>query len=116
MWRGSSIRFRGGDVTDHPLVLLSALTIAEARGFNVGGHEVVLCRTEDDVCCLDGICTHEDLPLDGGEVSAGVLTCPWHGARYDIRTGRVLALPATRPLRTYRTRIAEDGLVHVEIP
>lgn len=55
-------------MTDTPVVLLKTLPMNEARSFSFGGREVVLCRTPEGVCALDGICTHEDLPLDGGEV------------------------------------------------
>ena len=94
---------------------LSALAEGEARAFYAHGQEIVLCLLDGEVCALDGICTHEDLPLDGGLVEGGVLTCPWHGARYDVRTGRVLALPAVRPLQVYRSRVDGEGRVHVEI-
>lgn len=92
-----------------------AVTEGEAHAVTVEGHEIVLCRVEGRVCALSGICTHEDLPLAGGPVEDGVLTCPWHGARYEVRTGRVLALPALRPLRVYPVDVDGDGAVHVEI-
>lgn len=76
----------------------------------------MLCEVDGEVYALDGICTHEDLPLDGGEVDDGILECPWHGARYDVCTGRVCALPATRPLLTYPVRIDADGTVYVTLP
>ncbi len=94
----------------------SDLSDEEARGFTVGGREVVLCMLDDQVHAVDGICTHEDLPLDGGEVDDGVLECPWHGARYDIRTGRVLALPATRPIAVYPVQVDDEGVVYVDLP
>lgn len=91
-----------------------SISSAEARSFEVKGREIVLCEVEGEVCALSGICTHEDLPLDGGDVEDGVLTCPWHGAQYDVRTGKVLALPAIRALPVFRTHV-EDGLVYVEL-
>jgi len=102
-------------VSEHEVARLSTLPEGEARAFEVAGERVVLCRADAEVCALHGICTHEDRPLDGGLVEDGVLTCPWHGARYDVRTGRVLALPAVRPLRVYRSRVEDEGSVHVEI-
>ena len=102
-------------MSEHDVAPLSALSEGEARAFQVNGEEIVLCRVNGEVCALHGICTHEDLPLDGGSIEDGVLTCPWHGARYDVRTGRVLALPAIRPLRVYRSRVDEDGRVRVEM-
>lgn len=87
----------------------------EARAFTVEGREIVFCEVEGEIYALDGICTHEDLPLDGGEVEDGILECPWHGARYEVCTGRVRALPATRPLRTYPVRVDPEGNVYVTL-
>src|SRR5690606_24907051 len=91
---------RGGDM-EVRVAKRSAVSATEARAFEVAGREILLCEVEGEVYALDGICTHEDLPLDGGEVEDGILECPWHGARYEVCTGQVRALPATRPLRTY---------------
>lgn len=102
-------------MSEHDVAPESALSEGEARAFQVNGEEIILCRVDGEVCALRGICTHEDLPLDGGTVEDGVLTCPWHGARYDVRTGRVLALPAVRPLRVYRSRVDEDGRVRADM-
>lgn len=93
----------------------SEVSATEARAFTVSGREIVLCEVEGEIYALDGICTHEDLPLDGGEIDDGVLECPWHGALYDACTGRVRGLPATRPLQTFPTRIDGDGDVWVKI-
>jgi 3-phenylpropionate/trans-cinnamate dioxygenase ferredoxin subunit len=101
-------------VSERFVTVASAIPRREAVGFSIHGHEIVLCRVDGEVCALSGICTHEDLPLDGGEVEDGVLTCPWHGARYDVRTGRVRALPAVRPLRTFPVRVDADGSVFVD--
>lgn len=92
-----------GDLSEH-----------EARAFQVGDRELVLCLMDGHVCALSGECTHEALPLDGGTVEDGVLTCPWHGAQYDIRTGRVRALPAVRPIRPYPARVDKAGVVFVD--
>lgn len=102
-------------MTEFALGMASAIPEGEARGFEVAGKEVVVCRVDGELCALNGICTHEDLPLDGGEVRDGVLTCPWHGAQYDVRSGRVRALPAIRPLEVYPVRVDGEGRVHVEL-
>ena len=94
----------------------SAVSSVEVRAFDVAGREIVLCEVDGEIYALDGICTHEDLPLDGGEVEDGIVECPWHGARYEACSGRVRALPATRPLRTYPVRVDPDGNVYVEVP
>lgn len=106
---------RRSSVTEYIVAAASAVRAGEAAGFQVNGRELVLCRVDGEICALDGICTHEDLPLDGGEVEDGVLTCPWHGAKYDVRTGRVRALPAVRPLHRYPVRVDDEGRVRVEL-
>jgi len=93
----------------------SELSDVEARSFTVAEREIVLCDVDGEIYALDGICTHEDLPLDGGEVDEGILECPWHGATYEVCSGRVRGLPATRPLQTFPTRVDDEGNVFVTI-
>jgi 3-phenylpropionate/trans-cinnamate dioxygenase ferredoxin subunit len=95
---------------------ITAVPEGEARGFTVGGREIVLCNVEGEIYALQGICTHEELPLDGAEVDGGTLTCDWHGATFDVCTGRATGLPATEPLQSFDTRVDGDGLIHVTLP
>jgi 3-phenylpropionate/trans-cinnamate dioxygenase ferredoxin component len=100
-------------MAEHEAARLSAVPEGEARGFTVAGREIVLCNVEGEVYALQGMCTHEDLPLDGGEVEDGVLTCEWHGAEFDACTGAVRGLPATQALRTFPARVDDEGRVWV---
>jgi 3-phenylpropionate/trans-cinnamate dioxygenase ferredoxin subunit len=100
-------RMREVDVT-----AVTAVPEGEARGFEVEGQEIVLCNVEGEFYALQGMCTHEELPLDGGEVEDGVLTCEWHGAEFDVCTGTARTLPAVRGLRSYETRV-RDGRIFV---
>ena len=60
-------------------------------------------------------CTHMGGPLGEGKVEGNVVTCPWHGSRFDIRTGEVVGPPARRPVVRYPVKI-QDQSVFVEIP
>jgi nitrite reductase/ring-hydroxylating ferredoxin subunit len=93
-----------------------AVPPGEARGFQVEGREIVLCDVDGEIYALEGMCTHQDLPLDGGEVEDGVLTCEWHGAQFDVCSGRARTLPAVKGLRQYETRIDEHGRIFVRLP
>jgi 3-phenylpropionate/trans-cinnamate dioxygenase ferredoxin subunit len=66
---------------------------------------------------IEDRCTHDDGPLAEGDWEPDdlVATCPRHGARFDIRTGRALSLPAYLPVATFPVRV-EDGLIVVEVP
>ena len=94
----------------------SAVSSVEVRAFTVAGREIVLCDVDGEIYALDGICTHEELPLDGGEVDGTTLVCNWHGATYDVCTGRATGLPAVAPLQTFDTRVDDDGRIFVTLP
>lgn len=102
-------------MAEYDVAALSDVPEGEAREYTVGGREIVLCRAEGEIYALQGMCSHEELPLDGGEVDGTTLICNWHGAEYDICTGRATGLPATEPLQVYETRIDGDR-VFVTVP
>ena len=60
---------------------------------------------------LDDICTHDGGPLAEGPVEGHVVECPRHGAKFDIRDGSVLCLPATVPVPTYAVRVEGDEIL-----
>jgi len=77
----------------------------EARLVYVKGREIALFNVDGQLFALDNTCTHEDLPLVEGEISGYELTCPWHGAKFDLRTGEVLGPPAYEAIARYSVRM-----------
>ncbi len=71
-----------------------------------------------ELYALEDRCSHDDGPLCEGDFDCeeGVATCPRHGARFDITSGRPLSLPAYLPVETYPVRVRDDGVVVVEVP
>jgi len=63
---------------------------------------------------LDNRCTHVGGPLGEGHMQENVVTCPWHGSRFDITSGQVVGPPARRPVATYPVQV-RDGEVFVEV-
>lgn len=88
----------------------STVQVVEADGLRLA-----LCNTGDGFYAIDDVCTHDGGPLDQGELDGDEIECPRHGARFDVKTGRALCLPAVRPVKTYATRLAGDT-IEVEIP
>lgn len=72
--------------------------------FNVGG----------EYYAVEDICTHDDGPLAEGELNGCEIRCPRHGARFDIRTGKALSLPAVVNIETFPIKV-EDGYIHIDI-
>ena len=54
---------------------------------------------------LSDTCTHRGGPLSEGTVEGAEVACPWHGARFDVKTGAVLGPPAAREVRSYPVRV-----------
>ncbi len=73
------------------------------------GQRVCLVRDAERVYAVADRCPHRDFALSGGDIVAPcILECPWHGARFDIRTGRVVEGPATDDLTTYTVRVVGE--------
>jgi len=64
---------------------------------------------------IDDVCTHDEGDLGEGELDGTAVECPRHGGRFDLFTGRVLALPPVVPVRAYAVRLDGDDVV-VELP
>ncbi len=80
------------------------------------GRRIVVFRTDDDLFAVADVCPHAGQPLSDGELRGSVLTCPYHGFAYDLRTGRNTAYPDDElPARVYPTRV-RDGRIEVQVP
>jgi nitrite reductase (NADH) small subunit len=83
------------------------------RQVRVGDEEIALAHCDGAFYATQGHCIHLQGPLGEGRVDDHVLTCPWHGWQYDLRTGENEFDRAIR-LRTYEVRV-EDGNVQVAL-
>ena len=77
--------------------------------------ELALFNVEGALCCIEDICTHDGGNLVEGDFDGHVVTCPRHGAKFDVCSGAALCLPAVVPTRTFPVR-TRDGVVEVELP
>lgn len=86
--------------------------LVSTMSVEVDGHPVALFRTDEGVYALDDICSHEYSRLSEGDVWAGEVYCQKHGSRFNLRTGAVTGLPATKPVGTWDVKV-EDGEIWV---
>jgi len=80
----------------------------------VDGEVVALFHVEGRFYAIDDVCTHDGGPLVDGELTGYKIACPRHGAKFDIRTGAALSMPAVRPTRAHLVKV-EDGGVWVAL-
>jgi 3-phenylpropionate/trans-cinnamate dioxygenase ferredoxin subunit len=71
----------------------------------------LLLRVGDQFYAIEDVCTHDGQPLTDGPLNGCEITCPRHGARFDIRTGAALCMPATEPVATFEVEV-RDGAVY----
>jgi 3-phenylpropionate/trans-cinnamate dioxygenase ferredoxin subunit len=79
------------------------------------GKSLCLGHCEDGTWgAVDNVCTHDGGPLGEGELEDCQVECPRHGARFELTTGRVTALPAVFPVNAYPVRVV-NGEVEVDL-
>ena len=80
----------------------------------VDGDMVAVFHVGGGFHAIDDVCTHDGGPLAEGELCGFTIACPRHGAKFDIRTGAALTMPAVRPTRSHEVRV-EGGDVYVRL-
>lgn len=81
----------------------------------VDGEPVALANTGEEFLATSDVCSHDYVLLSGGWLEDDEIECPQHGSRFNMRTGKVLNLPATQPIAPYQTRV-EGHDVYVRGP
>lgn len=79
--------------------------------FDIEDRKIAVYRLEGAYYAIDDICTHDGGPLAEGEVEGEVVTCPRHGAQFNIKTGAALTFPAITPVDTYPVRVEGEDLL-----
>jgi nitrite reductase/ring-hydroxylating ferredoxin subunit len=97
------------------LATLSELPPGTGRHVQLADRAVALFNVGGEIYAIDGSCTHRGGPLGEGRLEGSVVTCPWHGARFDVMTGVVLSPPAPRNAEIYRVSLDADAIT-VELP
>ena len=72
---------------------------------------VVIFRAGGDLYCLDDVCTHDGGPLGEGQLSGYEIACPRHGAKFDMRTGQALTMPATEATAVHEIKSEGDDVL-----
>ena len=85
------------------------------RALSVGGQDLFVARWDGGWYALEDRCSHAGCAFsEDAEVDGPRIVCNCHGSEFDLRTGEPLRGPATRPVRTFPTRVAE-GVLEIEL-
>ena len=101
--------------TFHKVAETTNLAPGEGMAVEVGGNEIALFNVDGTYYAIGGTCSHRGGPLSDGSLAGSTVTCPWHGATFDVCTGKNLTPPAPAEVPSYNVRV-EGNDIEVEIP
>jgi 3-phenylpropionate/trans-cinnamate dioxygenase ferredoxin subunit len=81
------------------------LSPGEKMVIEIDGQFIALFNVNGNYYAIDDVCTHDGGPLAEGELEGYEIICPRHGARFDVRSGAALAMPAFEPVSSYQVKV-----------
>ncbi len=82
---------------------------------DIGDRPIVIFNIAGRLFAIGDVCTHDDGPLGDGELDGYNIVCPRHGAEFDVRSGKVMKMPAVVDVPAYPVRVT-DGTIQIGIP
>ncbi len=92
-----------------PVAKVNDIPPGEGKTVQVAGKSIALFNVEGTFYAVDDTCLHRGGPLGEGELTGHLVTCPWHGWKYDVRTGISITNPAAK-VACFETKIEGDEL------
>jgi nitrite reductase/ring-hydroxylating ferredoxin subunit len=81
------------------------------KAVDVDGEKVCVINAEGNYYAIGNVCTHVGGPLNEGSLEGFEVECPWHGSKFDIRTGEPTKAPATRAVAKYEVKIDANNIL-----
>lgn len=97
-----------------PILPCDQLGVGERLFIEIDNQPIVLLNIEGEIFAIADKCSHDDGPLGDGEINDHIIKCPRHGATFDIKTGKVLSLPAIIDIQAFPVKII-DGEINIGI-
>lgn len=99
------------ETTEFTTVATTAeIPVGERLVVEWGRHWVAIFNVDGTYYAIEDVCTHDDGPLAEGELIGCIISCPRHGAQFDIRNGKLLSPPAMVDVPTYRVRVTGEEI------
>ena len=93
----------------------SELPNGERLFVDLGDKPIVIFNIAGQFFAIGDICTHDDGPLGDGVIEDHNIVCPRHGAEFDVRTGKVMSMPAVVDIPAYPVQV-RDGIIFIGVP
>ena len=92
------------------IAAVSDVPPGQRAAFTVEGQRIALFNVDGTYYAIGDSCTHRFGPLSEGAVQGTKVTCPWHGADFDLKTGTALGPPAQRSVPSYKVVVEGDDI------
>lgn len=99
----------------YQIVSVNDMPEGERLIFEIKGQAIVLFYVNGEFLATGDLCSHDGGPIGDGELDGDVIICPRHGARFDVRTGKALSLPAVTGIPVYPVKVI-DNYIEVGVP
>lgn len=106
---------KGIDYSYYQITPANDFPEGERLFIEIEGHPIVIFSIGKEFIATGDLCTHDGGEIGEGELEGEEIICPRHGARFNIRTGKAVSLPAVTGIPTYPVRLV-DGFLEVGIP
>ena len=93
----------------------SELPDGERLFVEIGGKPIVIFKIGGQYFSIADVCSHDDGPVGEGKLDGYNITCPRHGAQFDVRTGKVVQMPAVVDIPAFPVRLM-NGMIQLGIP
>lgn len=94
----------------HYLAKTSDIRRSEVRGFMVAGLAIAVYNVGGEFFATRDCCSHQEAQLSRGFLLDEIVECPLHGAKFNVKTGAAVGLPATRAITTYQLKITNEEI------
>ena len=84
---------------------------SQMKAAEVNGEKICVVNVEGKYYAIGNVCTHEGGPLADGTLEGYDVECPWHGSKFDVRTGKVTNPPADTPEPTYEVKVEGNNVL-----
>jgi anthranilate 1,2-dioxygenase ferredoxin subunit len=104
------------EATFYPVAEVGELASANPLLKEVNGWPLLIVRDGEEIHVMYNLCTHAWVRMSAARISGGTIICPYHGARFDVRSGRCLDSALARmpgglaALTRFETRLVGDRL------
>ena len=109
------VSFAEDQVVYYAIAPVEDLPNGERLFVEIGKHTIVVFNIAGSYYAIGDVCSHDDGPVGDGEVEGFEIICPRHGARFDIRSGKVTRFPAVEDIPAYPARVV-DGQIEIGVP